>query len=525
MIELLPYDYQEHQIRQDAQLIASGKRCIVNQLNTGGGKTVEFATIAFRYTTLSMKKVFIMVHRDELLNQSDKTLKEWYGIDAQLITKGNNKVYDKDVYIGMVETCFKRLQRDANYFPEIGLVILDEAHLGNFRKIHQFFPNAIIIAFTATPIYTDKKYPMHNDYEDIIVGPQVNELIKRRALCQNITYSVGTVSRNGLRLHGSDFDETEMGKEYSKFRHVKNVIDMYEQLAPNTKTICYNVNIEHSLKVTEAFKSKDYDVRHIDGKTSDEEREEIFKWFETKDSNILCNVGIATMGYDNPYVTNIIDNFSTMSLVKWLQTAGRGGRICQEINKTYFSILDLGFNGKFFGDWNQDRDWKDIFFNPPKKRSKTDAAPYKDCPNCRALIPIQAMVCPYCDYQYTRKAVAYDEVQVSLQLITKNLNVEYICETNSNRNAYYSLFLIENDLIRQTKYQLGNRSITHDDAKLLIDIFMPLAEKWSQTMNKSWRHHEQFCKKHIVDKIEKTFGYKFNEIEAIRPIDSISSIV
>lgn len=508
MIELAPYDYQEFGIAALSSKINDGKRKLLYQLNTGGGKTVIFATIAWRYNVKTMNRVFILVHRKELADSTSRTLTEWYNLDHQMIEKGNKYVYDRPVYVGMVETVYKRMANNINYFPDVGIVILDEAHEGNFRKVHALFPNATILGFTATPIYTDKKYPMKNDYEDIVVGPQVNELIKRGKLCQNITYSVGTVNRNDLQVKGNDFAEGFMGSEYSRPKHVKNVIEMYESIAPGTKSICYNSSIEHSRLMTQAFNERGYKARHVDGKTPDEERDAIFDWFYDPEPTILCNVGIATMGYDNKYVRNIIHNYATMSLVKWLQCTGRGGRICPEIGKEYFSNLDMGGNAKYHLDWNEDRDWEYLFFNPPKKKLKTDAAPYKDCPNCRALIPIQSMKCKYCEFVFKIKEIIYDARPITLELVTRNLDVKHLCEVNSGHNVWYTLFQIENSLVTQVKYKLASRPITQENIELLIKVYLPLAQKWCEEVNKNWVHHESYIKSHLMEKIFKTFGYK-----------------
>lgn len=523
MIEKSLYDYQQAQINQASNMLSKGKRKIAVQLNTGGGKTLEFATIANRYINTTFKRVFIMVHRNELMHQASETLTEWYGVDHQLIEKGNKNVFDRPVYIGMIETVFRRMNNNSNYFPEIGLIILDEAHIGNFKKIHSLFPNSLILGFTATPKYSTKAYPINLDYEDIVVGPQVKELINRKKLCQNITYSINDINRTIFKPKGNDFDITQMAIEYSKVRHVRNVINMHEEIAPNTKTICYNVNVEHSLVVAQAYRERGYDVRHVDGTTNEKERDAIFEWFSGNDVNVLCNVGVATMGYDNKYVRNIIDNFSTLSLEKWLQTSGRGARICPEIDKWFFSIIDMGGNAKYHLDWNEDRDWRDIFFNPPKKRSKTDAAPYKDCPKCKALIPMQSRVCPYCGYAFPIKEVKYDTAPIQLELVTKNLNVKYLCETHSSKNKWYTLFYIINNLVTQAKYKTTN--LSKDNAEKIMQTYIPMAKEWCETMNMNWRVYEKSCTRYMTDKLKDVFNYdtsaNFNKIQNINDIHTM----
>src|SRR5699024_8776421 len=119
-------------------------------------------------------------------------------------------------------------------------------------------------------------------------------------------------------------------EQFAKQKSIRTTRVAYEKHAKGTKTIIFNVNIEHSLKVWEEFNSHGYNVHHVDGKTSKEERARIFDWFHKTPDAILCNVGIATMGFDEPTINTVIVNRSTTSLPLWLQMTGRGSRITDD---------------------------------------------------------------------------------------------------------------------------------------------------------------------------------------------------
>src|SRR5690349_6221425 len=104
MHQLRPY--QERAINEVARKLASGKRKVVFQLATGGGKTVVFTGIAKRYIEKSKKSVLIVVHRDELLNQTRRTMHDWHGIVCEIVGKKMNR---SSVYISMVETLNNKL--------------------------------------------------------------------------------------------------------------------------------------------------------------------------------------------------------------------------------------------------------------------------------------------------------------------------------------------------------------------------------------------------------------------------------
>jgi len=204
---------QESLVSDLAKKLFNGVRKLVGQLPTGGGKTVVFAAISQRYIQKSDKNVLILVHRKELLKQTRKTLYNGFEIECHPIIAGSKYVPPCRVYVAMVETAYRRIEKIKN----IGLVIIDEAHIASFNKIHEFYPNEYILGFTATPLSSSRKKPMNMFYEDIVCGASIQELIQEDLLCQNITYAPKeTVDRLELETKGNDFDDHSMSIAFSK---------------------------------------------------------------------------------------------------------------------------------------------------------------------------------------------------------------------------------------------------------------------------------------------------------------------
>ena len=82
--------YQTEHINKIIEAVSS-KRKVIGQLPTGGGKTVEFSLIAQRYFRKTNKSVLILVHREELLLQAQRTIKEMTGVDAYIINAKTKK--------------------------------------------------------------------------------------------------------------------------------------------------------------------------------------------------------------------------------------------------------------------------------------------------------------------------------------------------------------------------------------------------------------------------------------------------
>lgn len=454
MIELR--DYQTLGIKQLFELVYAGKRKIIYQLPTGGGKTITFAGLVREYLRKYYNsKVLICVHREELMNQCMKTLKK-FDIHASTISAGKRTKSGASVYVAMVETLFNRLKAGSNLLENVGLLIVDEVHIANFNKLYEYFPESMITGMTATPLAASKKHPLKNYFEDIVLGLSIQELIGLKNLVPNLTYGLKGISRRDIKLKRGEFDNVEMGTEYSKVRHLKNTVSAYKKYCLDEKTLIFNCNIDHSKLVHNEFLQAGYNSRHLDSTASKEERAEILKWFSETDNAILNSVGILTMGFDEPSIRNIIVNRSTMSLPLWLQMTGRGSR--PDKNKLFFKIIDMGGNAVHHGDWNSDIDWKEIFWNPEKPSESVGVAPIKTCRNCDAIIAAQTVVCPFCGYVHERE-INYDTIIPHFQLITSNIDVMEIVRKNVYVNTWKSFFDILNKTVTLAKYKINTEAI------------------------------------------------------------------
>lgn len=498
--------YQESAVYKVGQKLAAGLKSVLFQLATGGGKTVVFSAICRRYTFKSRRSVLILVHRKELLQQSRRTLYNGFGIISQPIIAGMNVVPHAPVYVGMVESVNRRIERIRD---RIGLVIIDECHLANFNKIHKHFPNALILGFTATPLAASRKDPLKNYYQDIVCGVDIPELIKlnkekqERGLCQNITFCPkDTVDRKSLKIKNGEFDEGLMALNFSKPKNVINTVTAYEKYAPGTKAIIFNCNVDHSLKVTAAFRDKGYDCRHVDGDTPSGERETIFEWFATTPGAILCNVGIATTGFDEPTIEAVIVNRSTMSLPLWLQMCGRGGR--PTLAKNAFYIIDMGGNALAHGDWCDPRNWEDIFWNPPKPSDGKGNAPVKDCPQCDAIVAAQARTCPHCGFEFPRKPEELEKEMEEFVSITKGIDVKQVIENNKHRKEYYPFFEIGDTLAKNAKQVVPK--MTDENATFILHQYDEKAQEWCAAVGKKYnKWHRDKAKEHLFSKLKEKF--------------------
>lgn len=465
--------YQEEHIETIVEKVSQYRK-VLAQLPTGGGKTVEFMLIAQRFLKNTGKSVLVLVHREELMYQAAKACREILEIEPYLITRDTKKYSINRIYIGMVDSTMSRL----HMFTNVGLVIIDECHIANFNKVHNIFLEELIIGFSATPKSASKKDPMNKYYSCIVSGPQISQLIGLGFLAQNITRcpaDIVDVMQFQIDVLKGDYNERQMATEYKLPRHVTNVIKNYHKFCLGTKTLIFNVTIDHSKEVCECFNGCGFKAKHLDSESSSrpstdprfrDEREEVLHWFKTTEDAILCNVMIATVGFDEPTIKNIILNFSTLSVVKFIQCCGRGGRFI-DMNfiekyqkdypypletKSYFNIIDMGGNYMRFGDWNDDRDWEYIFNHPD--RPGAGIAPVKTCPNCEGLVHAATRVCTLTDekgeiclHEFVPKPRMIEQDSEML-VMTKGINIEELQRRAAKKHQYYTFYTMGEEIVR-----------------------------------------------------------------------------
>ncbi len=337
---------------------------LLYQLPTGGGKTVIFSEIVRRYLSKHNKKVVVLTHRIELCKQTSKMLKG-FDVKNKIINSKVKELPDQNDYscfVAMVETLKNRINDEKLHLDNIGLVIIDEAHYNSFRKLLSSFKNAFILGVTATPLSSNIKLPMNENYDELIVGDTISSLIENGFLAKAITYSydVGLTSLK-VGING-DYTVKSSDDLYSNMAMQEKLLHAYMEKSLGKKTLIFNNGINTSLYVYETFRAASLPIRHLDNTSNPEDRKDILAWFKKTPDAILTSVGILTTGFDEPTVESIILNRATKSLTLYYQMIGRGSRRLP--HKKTFDVIDLGNNAARFGLWSEPVDWQHIFKSP-----------------------------------------------------------------------------------------------------------------------------------------------------------------
>lgn len=392
--------YQEEILANIKHEFAKGNKRVIMQLATGGGKTAMFSAIS-KMAVDKGNSVLIITHRSELLGQSGGTLGK-FGLEAEKLTAKTKNIKTGILYVAMVETIKARINKPGydEFVKSFKIIIIDECHIQNFNRIFESLTNEqYVIGATATPYRDGKMRELKEDYDSIVQGIQIGELIELGFLNNAVSYGF-EMDLSKVRITAGEFNEKDLGEVYDDSKIYTGAIDNYIQHCAGSKFIAFSPTVKNSKRLCEQFNLNGIDTRHIDANTPAELRAELLDQFNRNEFKGLCNVGILTTGFDQPDVETIILYRATKSLPLFLQMCGRGSRISP--GKTKFNILDFGNNIGRHSFWQNDRIW--TLENPKTKKNKEKKGEYpvKECKECGALLHKSASVCPYCGYEFTK---------------------------------------------------------------------------------------------------------------------------
>lgn len=402
--------YQADAVSNLRGAYASGKRAPLFVLPTGGGKTFVFTYVS-QQSVARGKSVCILVHRQELLLQASRSLREMgvpHGLISPRFPRNN-----EPVQIASVQTLIRRLKRHPEHFD---LIVIDEAHhavAGSWRKIIDLMPNAKILGVTATPIRTDGQ-GLNDVFDDLVIGSSMSSLIDMGYLVRPIVYAPPTaVDLTGVRKRGGDFDQTQLADRMDKPTITGSAVEHYKKLCPFKPAIAFCASVAHAQHVAEQFKAAGFRARSIDGTMTDAERRNAIEDLGNGGLHVLTSCDIVSEGTDIPVVEAAILLRPTQSTGLYIQQVGRALR--SSPGKTRAIILDHVGNVLRHGMPDEMRDW--TLDGIAKQQHANDNEPdisVKQCEKCFACFK-PSPVCPQCGHVHTIKERQVEETEGELQ--------------------------------------------------------------------------------------------------------------
>jgi superfamily II DNA or RNA helicase len=345
-------DYQEDAYRaciNDLQFVRSS----LLVLATGLGKTILFSKIIEEW----QGRVLVLVEREELLQNAYTEIEQITG-EIIGIERQQDHADGERVIVAMVQSLSLRLENFSR--DHFKLIIVDEAHHSAsdvYGRILEYFGSAKVIGLTATDARADgRPLPFERcSYRmGIAEGIAQGYLVPirgRRVIVDSINLSRVKTTAKG------DFDDQALDDEMVK--GAAAIADIIWNDHAFDKGILFFPGCA-SAKLTSEFlnkKSEGLSV-YIDGKIVGKERRELVGRLRDGSSNWLCNVGIATEGFNWCEAAVVGMCCPTTSRTAYVQRAGRGTRTLSNLltgltttqerqkaitgsTKPYMTILDF----------------------------------------------------------------------------------------------------------------------------------------------------------------------------------------
>lgn len=319
--------YYQQEAKEGAEAVLSRVRSALIVMATGLGKSRVLASIAGDWTD---RDVLVLAHRDELIQQNARTLEHVTGESVEIEQAQQRASSRCRIVMGSIQSVRqeKRLRRLGQ--DRFGLVIVDEAHHAvarSYQDVLGWYETSKVLGVTATPdradekalgkIFTEVAYLM-----EIVAGVEAGYLVGFKAF----QVPLGEIDLSGVETRSGDLaaDQLDLVMVKAVEGLVKATLDMY----PNHRGPVFLPGIKSAEFACQRFNAlKPGCAAFIHAKTPEDERRELVRDVKNGRAQFLCNVGIATEGFDWPDANIIIGGRPTKSRSLYAQMAGRGTRV------------------------------------------------------------------------------------------------------------------------------------------------------------------------------------------------------
>ncbi len=378
--------------------LAAGKRRLVLNCPTGGGKTVIAAEL-IRAAVAKGTRVVFLAHRKELIDQTVDKLAR-FGVQAGVIMASDRR---RDDFLPVQVCSTPTLARRLGKLPPAGLLIYDEVHHAaseTSRKILDAYGPIPVIGLTATPWRSDR-LGLADIFEDQVLAATVAELMEQGALVRYDAFAYDAPDLHAVRVTAGDYNQKDLALACNTEVLVGGIVREYLEHAAGRRGIVFPVNVEHSETLVGEFRSMGVCAEHVDANTPKLERERILRGLATGAVTVVSSVGVLTEGFDCPAAEVCILARPTKSLSLHLQMIGRVLRPAE--GKAKALIHDHAGNLLRHGLPDDERDYS--LTATPKRVKELHTCPaccvvfgkLRDgrwCPHCGALV--DTPICKLC---------------------------------------------------------------------------------------------------------------------------------
>jgi len=402
--------YQRDIIADYHETVAAGQTRIILVAPTGAGKTVIAADI-IKAAIASWRRILVVSHRREIVAQTSEKL-TGLGISHGIIQAGFSPRPLEPVQVASIQTLHARaIRTDRMDLPIAHLLVIDECHhapASTYQAIIDAYPaDTILLGLTATPCRGDGR-GLGSIFQVIIETPQVAELIKLGYLVKTKVFApVLSPDLTGVRVQAGDYVEGQLAARMDVPKLIGGIVEHWLKFSERRRTVCFAVNVAHSVHLRDEFIKSGVRAEHIDGSTPKPERDAILGRLASGEIELVTNCMVLTEGWDMPEVGCCILARPTKKMGLFRQMIGRVLRPAE--GKRDAIVLD--HSGAVFRhglpedyvEWKLDPDHRAESPEHQKRGHDEHGGGLIECSQCSAL-RLGGQPCPACGFMPKRPA-------------------------------------------------------------------------------------------------------------------------
>ena len=348
--------YQFRACEQARRVARAGARAICIVGPCGLGKTAIACELA-RTANAKGSRLLFLVHRHELAEQARARLT-----------------------VPAVVTTIQSLLASGER-PPAEVVVWDEIHhapAAEWSQLARDYSGSMLLGLTATPQRADGR-ALGDICDAMVIAATYSELLAGGWIVPAEGWRPTQVQRGGVLANSP--------------------IEMWNEHARGQRTICFAGDVDHAVELAGRWRMAGVAAESVDGEMPAAKRAAVLGRFRSGETTMLCNVFIATEGYDLPEVECIVLARGFSHDGPYLQATGRALRPAP--GKTHATIIDLTGATHQHGMPHEDREYS-LAGRAIGQSAAVEAVPMRQCKWCGAVWRGNEPLCPRCGRQVAR---------------------------------------------------------------------------------------------------------------------------
>jgi type I restriction enzyme, R subunit len=366
--------YQDIAINKTLWQFAQGDNRVLLLMATGTGKTFTVFQLVWKLLNgkaLKREHVLFLTDRNSLKDQAYRAFSAYSAservqVDKETVAQGQHLV--GKIFFANYQNLDEELDGKKvfqHYDPDFfDLVIVDECHrsgFGDWFGVLEHFKSAYQLGLTATPreleegdrALTDeeKRRDTEHYFGDPVFTYSLKQAIEDGYLVPYLLEErITNVDDEGYTdAGGKHYTTSNFERDIRMPDRTKAIAeDLWEVLGKydlqGDKTIVFCVDDTHAALMAQELRrlsgDNDYAARITRSERNSHQLERNFAVVGPSNPRVAVTVDLLTTGFDAPDVKNIVFVRPLRSAILYKQMKGRGTRLCEDINKRYFTIFD-----------------------------------------------------------------------------------------------------------------------------------------------------------------------------------------